>query len=98
MLATILGVFASVILRESNNSLLLAGTPTDDLDNSGSGLTLVKPFLCKNCLNAVSFSGENPWTWTIFLTSGVVAMGSDFNLVFSSRDSDSFSIDSSSSC
>ena len=36
--------------------------PMDDLDNSGSGLTLVNPFLCKYCLNAVSFSGENPWT------------------------------------
>ena len=37
VLAIILGVFASVILRESNNSLLLAGTPIEEKQNIKSG-------------------------------------------------------------
>ena len=53
-----LGVATSFILRELSNSLLLGDVM--DLDNAGSGFNFVNPFLCKNCLNAVSFSGENP--------------------------------------
>lgn len=53
-----LGVATSFILRELSNSLLLGDGV--DLDNAGSGFNFVNPFLCKNCLNAVSFSGENP--------------------------------------
>lgn len=115
LIATLLSCipFASVILSAWTSSLLLIGvlllTISDlDLDNSGSGLTLVVPFLCNICLNAVAFSGDSPEgdpmevdkileaSPDIFLLSGGDGT-SALSFVFCKSEAESFSRSSSSS-